>query len=378
MESPRPYTFDRFVRLIIFVAVLVGAFFMLKLLKGVLLPFLVAWLAAYMLHPTVCFFQTKCRIRNRIAAVSVTLFLILLLLFGICAMIVPLISDEVIMARNMIEEYFSNAKNLDFIPQSWKEYLLYHLRFEYVLDYLSVADVKSLASEVFEKGMSILSGTITFLFTLFGWLIALLYLVFILIDYDKINNGVKHLIPGRHQGTVFSIWDDVEKIMNTYFRGQALVALCVGILFSIGFSIVGLPLAILLGLFIGLLNLVPYLQVVGFVPAILLIMLQSAETGESFWWIFLWVLVVFCVVQAIQDLFLVPKIMGKAVGLNPALILLSLSVWGVLLGFIGIIIALPLTSLCISYYHKYVLKDLNSNPPDNKPSQAEDTPPADA
>lgn len=76
----------------------------------------------------------------------------------------------------------------------------------------------------------------------------------------------------------------------------------------------------------------------------------------------MWVLVVFCVVQAIQDLFLVPKIMGKAVGLNPALILLSLSVWGVLLGFIGIIIALPLTSLCLSYYHKYVLKDISETP----------------
>lgn len=362
MESPRPYTFDRFVRLIIFVAVLTGAFFMIKLLKGVLLPFLAAWLFAYILHPLVCFFQNRCKIRNRVAAVIITLVVILLALSGLCAMTIPLISDEVVRARHMIEGYFSNAKNLDFIPQAWKDYLLYHLRFEYVFEYISVADVKTLASEVFEKGMSILSGTITFLFTLFGWLIALLYLVFILIDYDKINNGVKRLIPGRHKGTVFGIWDDVEREMNTYFRGQAMVALCVGILFSIGFSIVGLPLAILLGLFIGLLNLVPYLQVIGFVPAILLTMLQAAETGESFWWIFMWVLVVFCVVQAIQDLFLVPKIMGKAVGLNPALILLSLSVWGVLLGFIGIIIALPLTSLCLSYYHKYVLKDISETP----------------
>ncbi len=337
---------------------------MIKLLKGVLLPFLVAWLFAYMLHPLVCFFQNRCRIRNRIAAVIVTLLILFLLLSGVFALIIPLISDEVIRTRSMIEGYFSNARNLDFIPQAWKDYLLYHLRFEYVFDYISVADVKNLASEIFEKGMSILSGTITFLFTLFGWLIALLYLVFILIDYDKINNGVKRLIPGRHKGTVFGIWDDVERIMNTYFRGQALVALCVGILFSIGFSIVGLPLAILLGLFIGVLNLVPYLQIVGFIPAILLTMLQSAETGESFWWLFMWVLVVFCAVQVIEDLFLVPKIMGKAVGLNPALILLSLSVWGVLLGFIGIIIALPLTSLCISYYHKYVLKDLGDTPPE--------------
>ena len=118
----------------------------------------------------------------------------------------------------------------------------------------------------------------------------------------------------------------------------------------------------MLGLLSWLLNLGPYLQVTGFVPARVHTMLQACETGERFWWIFMWVRVVCCVVQAIQELFLVPKIMGKAVGLNPALILLSLSVWGVLLGFIGIIIALPLTSLCLSYYHKYVLKDISETP----------------
>ena len=145
--------------------------------------------------------------------------------------------------------------------------------------------------------------------------------------------------------------------MNRYFRGQACVAFLVGILFSIGFSIVGLPLAILLGLFIGLLNMVPYLQVVGFLPTLLLCLLKSVEPGQSFWWLVIGCIIVFVVVQIIQDMILVPRIMGHVMGLNPAIILLSLSIWGTLLGLIGMIIALPLTTLLQSYYERYILRE---------------------
>jgi predicted PurR-regulated permease PerM len=126
-------------------------------------------------------------------------------------------------------------------------------------------------------------------------------------------------------------------------------------MFAIGFKIVGLPMAITIGLFIGVLNLVPYLQTVGVVPVVLLCLVKGAEPGESFWWVLLGCFIVFVIVQGIQDLFLVPKIMGKAMGLNPAVILLSLSVWGSLLGIVGMIIALPITTLLISYYKRFIL-----------------------
>ena len=130
-----------------------------------------------------------------------------------------------------------------------------------------------------------------------------------------------------------------------------------GILFSVGFSIVGMPLAVALGMFIGVLNLVPYLQMLGIVPAVLLALVRSNQTGENFWLIILYCFIVFLVVQGIQDLVLTPRIMGKMMGLRPAVILLSLSVWGYLLGFIGLIIALPLTTILISYYRFFVLKE---------------------
>ena len=106
-----------------------------------------------------------------------------------------------------------------------------------------------------------------------------------------------------------------------------------------------------------MLNLVPYLQVVGFIPTIILAILKSHDTGTNFWSIILAAIIVFCVVQAIQDWVLTPRIMGKVTGLNPAVILLALSIWGSLLGFIGLIIALPLTTLIFSYYKRYVLDE---------------------
>ena len=135
-----------------------------------------------------------------------------------------------------------------------------------------------------------------------------------------------------------------------------MIAFLVGVLFSIGFLIIGFPMAIPLGMFIGLLNMVPYLQMLGFIPTIILALAKSAETGQNFWIIMLMAIAVFAVVQVIQDAFLTPKIMGQVTGLNAAIILLSLSIWGSLLGMLGMIIALPLTTLLLSYYQRYIIK----------------------
>jgi predicted PurR-regulated permease PerM len=106
------------------------------------------------------------------------------------------------------------------------------------------------------------------------------------------------------------------------------------------------------------------LQVVGFIPTIILALLKAHDTGENFWLIMLATLVVFTIVQIIQDGYLVPRIMGKMTGLNAAVILLSLSIWGTLFGFIGLIIALPLTTIIVSYYKRFILH-INNSPRQN-------------
>jgi predicted PurR-regulated permease PerM len=140
------------------------------------------------------------------------------------------------------------------------------------------------------------------------------------------------------------------------------VAFIVGILFSVGFSIIGLPLAIVMGLLIGLLTMVPYLKVVLVLPCVLLGWLQSIETAQSFGSVLIAIAIVFVAIQIIEDMFLVPNIMGRVTGLNPAVILLSLSIWGSLMGVVGMIIALPMTTLILSYYKRFVLKEIKFEP----------------
>ena len=150
---------------------------------------------------------------------------------------------------------------------------------------------------------------------------------------------------------------DVERELNNYIRGQGMVSLCMGIMFCIGFTIIGFPMAIGLGILIGIMNLVPYLHTFALIPTAFLAMLKAADTGQNFWVVFGLAFLVFCVVQVITDMVVTPKIMGKAMGLNPAILLLSLSVWVALLGFIGLIVALPLTTLLIAYWQRYVTRE---------------------
>ena len=351
LTGSRPYTFDRVVRIIISAAVIVGAIWLINLLSSVLLPFLVAWLIAYLLEPFVQYNSRILRVKHRAIPVFITLLELCLLLICAGMFLLPYIIDELHHAAALIREYASGTSNVAFIPASVHEFLRNSIDFERISNELTRQDMQT----IFDTLGGVVSSGLGIILSLFNWFIVILYIVFIMLDYDRMLNGFRRLVPQKYKAITFKIGNDIKSSMNHYFRGQALVAFIVGILFSIGFLIIGMPLAIVLGLFIGILNLVPYLQLISFIPSTLLCLVCAANSDTNFWEIWGLCLLVYAVVQCIQDLVLVPKIMGKAMGLNPAIILLSLSVWGTLLGFVGLIIALPLTTLLLAYYNRYLV-----------------------
>ncbi|MCD7938074.1 MAG: AI-2E family transporter [Tannerellaceae bacterium] len=353
----RPFTFDRVIRIIFGIAVISLLLYLVGILRNALLPFLVAWLFAYLMQPIVKFFQHKLKLKSRILAIAAVLLFLVVVISLIGAMVIPSIVQEVDKTIMLIRTQSPADGHIPLIPHSWVEYLQENVNMEEWMELLTFENLKNLVNKIAPRMWTILSNTFSILFSLAIIFVILLYFIFILLDYEKIANGWIHLIPARYRPFVSGLAEDVETSMNRYFRGQSLIALCVGILFAIGFKIINFPLAVTLGLFIGCLNLIPYLQTIGLIPIAILSLLKSAETGENFWWIFGMAVVVLLVVQVIQDLFLTPRIMGKAMGLNPAIILLSLSIWGTLLGFIGLIIALPLTTLCLSYYKRFILEE---------------------
>lgn len=350
-------TFDSFVRGGIAVALAVGVFYMIDSLSSVLWPFFVAWIGAYLLYPLVSFLERRCYIRWRVLSILVSMLLIILALGVFGYLTIPQGIEQYRRVSDDLEEFTRSYLNEAEIPLQLQRYIDHNLTSDNVVELLQRDDVISAVQMIGGKLWDLVSGTGKVLMGVVDACMLLLYMFFILMDYERLASGWFHLVPAEYRSGVKSLMDDVKSGMNAYFRGQGMIAFLVGVLFAIGFTIIDFPMAIGLGLLIGALNMVPYLQLVGFIPTVMLAALKAADTGESFWVILTCAIAVFCVVQAIQDLILTPKILGHVMGLKPAVILLSLSVWGALLGLIGLIIALPLTTLVWSYYKRFVLKE---------------------
>lgn len=329
---------------------------MLSRLYGVLLPFFLSFLLAYLLDPLVDFVQNKCRVKFRGLSVAIVLLLFVGILTLSVYLLIPAIGREVQSAAVSVEQYFANFDADKYFTEAQQQKIhemLDGLNLESVLSYPEVRDaLKNLAPKI--GGW--ITGGLSWLAELVVILIGLMYLIFLMIDFPKIRANWSSYVPAQYRDKVRVLVHDVDHNMNAYFRGQGLVALIVGILFAIGFCIIGMPMGIAMGLIIGLLNLVPYMQALGIPPCILLCLVQSAQTGRPVWVTLLCMALVFVAVQTLQDMVLTPKIMGKVTGMGPAAILLSLSIWGALFGVIGMIIALPLTTLGISYYKHYIVK----------------------
>ena len=348
-------TFDSFIRGILSGGIIIGLLYLVNYLSGVLLPFFIAWLIAYMIYPMVTFVQYKLKLKNRAASILVVLLTLIIIIALSAILLIPPFIEEFSKLKGLLSDYFIVGSQKAAIPGTLENFVKeYMVEFK---DSLNEVNITQALRSILPKAWTLLSQSLSIIASIFATFIVILYMFFILLDYESIARGWINLVPQKYREMTNRIVTDVKEGMNKYFRGQALVAFSVGILFSTGFLIIDFPLAIGFGLFIGLLNMVPYLQLVALVPTVLLALLKASDTGENFWWILCSALLVFCIVQVIQDAFIVPKVMGKITGLNPAIILLSLSVWGALMGIVGMIIALPCTTIILSYYKRFIKRE---------------------
>ncbi len=327
---------------------------MFSRLYGVLLPFFVSFLLAYVLDPIVVFIQTKCRVRNRALAVVVTLVLAVGIVAGAIEALRKPVMEQVNTAWVGFQNYIATFDINQYMSAETQEKLL---QWQEEWDWKSLLanpELTTSIKELLPKIGNWITGGLSWMSELVVVFIGFMYLIFLMIDFPNIRANYSKFIPRKIRPRVVTLMGDIDRNMNAYFRGQAMVATCVGVLFAIGFTITGMPMGIAMGLIIGLLNMVPYMQALGIPPCIVLCLIQSAQTGQPVWLTLLLMAIVFIVVQSIQDMVLTPKIMGNVTGMSPAAILLSLSIWGAICGVIGMIIALPITTLIISYYDRYI------------------------
>ena len=354
----REFTFDRIARMLVLSILILLIYVAVQAIWSVILPFLLAGIFAYVMMPLVRFFQYTLRLRSRGLSVILTLLLLGAVVYLAIIFIIPSINAEIEKTLQVISGYSSGQDILTMIlPRNIRNYLNGGFHWGNFPQQLSLEKVLENVKLLLDQVGGIINSTLS----IFSWglvfLIGFVYFVFILLDFENLGRGFISLFPKTLRPTIRTISMDLDRYMNNYFRGQALVAMSVSILLSIGFNIIGLPLATAMGIFIGRLNFIPYMQALGIIPLGLASLLMAAQTGENAFVCMLLAYGVLMIVQIIQDMIIVPRIMGQTMGMRPSLILLVLSIWGYLLGFFGMLIALPITMFIYSLYMRYVLQD---------------------
>jgi predicted PurR-regulated permease PerM len=404
--QPAPYTFDRVVRMVLSAAVLIGVFLLIRHLSDVLIPFAIAVVLAYLINPLVNLFQRLTRRRG--LAVGLTLFGLLIVSLALLTLIVPLMISQVNRFRADINKLFDDVgdgsvgtsgaappapENTSVEPsqpstigwteltEGWAEYRrdageqtsrerFRELRvklagtyigsaLEEVIRYFRSGEARemlfTLARQLAAGGWTVVLFAVNLVLGITAVVLVLVYLVFLLVDYPEYARAWPSFLPPRYRDQTVDFLVQFDAAMRQYFRGQSLVALLTGTLYATGFTIIGLPMAVPFGVFIGLLNMVPYLPAVSLVPGLLLAFLRAIEGDSSIAMSVGLLLLVYAVVQVLQDTIIMPRVMGHATGLRPIAILLGVFIWGKLLGFLGLILAIPLTCLGIAYYRRYIL-----------------------
>ena len=350
-------TFDRFIRGTLFVALLALFVAGINWLSAVLLPFFAAWAIAWILAPVVNFLYVRCYIRPRFLAVILTLIGTTAIAVGALWLIVPPFLDGILHIKDALLRYLQNDSGHVVLP-NWMQNLLQEWLDALQLEHkLKQGNVLQMLRTSLPHVWNVVQSTANVVISLASSAFALLYLVLLLADYDHYATIWLKYVPRSQRAFLEKLSNDVAHNMRGYFRGQMLVAISNGVMFSIGFWLIGLPMPVGMGIFVGILSFIPYIQVLGILPAALLALLQMADTGSSFWGMMALVIVVYIVVQVLQDTIFTPRIMGRIMGLSPAVVLLSLSVWGYIAGIIGLMVALPLTTLILAYYQRYILEE---------------------
>ncbi len=350
-----PITFDRAARWALLTGGTVAVFLVLDYLSAVLLPFFVGWLFAYLLYPLVKLIQYRLKVRLRALSILLAMIICGIVLGGVLWLIIPPMVEQFGKFTTLAIRYLHNATHISNFPEAVQWWVNENRgAIEQFLTSDNFTDtLKATAPRLF----NVVSETMSILISIIASCITLLYMFFILMDYEHLAENWIRMFPQQVRPFWNELLCDVERALNNYIRGQGLVSLIMGAMFCVGFTIIGLPMAIGLGIMIGIMNMVPYLHTFALLPAAFLAAMKAADTGQNYWLVLALVVTVFAIVQVISDAVVTPKVMKNKMGLNPTVLLLSLSVWGALLGFIGLIIALPATTIIIAYWKRYVTKD---------------------
>ncbi|WP_428262209.1 AI-2E family transporter [Haliangium sp.] len=323
------------IRWLLYLAFVVIAFVVLRHLAPVLTPILAAAGIAYLLDPWVDWLEA--RGLKRVLAVALLLVSFIGALVAAVLTLTPLMAAD---ASSFIEELPAMLDS----SQAWlQQNLGYELPVSWE-SYLESEQMSSLLHEVAGPASSIAAAAIGGVFGVIGALAEILlvpvFAFYFLVDWDHMVVRARGMIPPRHRGEVISAVVDIDAVVSSWLRGQFTVVLIQAILYATCFYLLDVRLAISVGLLVGLLTIIPFLgTVVGAIITVTLVLLDWQGPGQL-----LGVGAVFVVLHLFEAAVLTPRIVGKRVGLGETGALFAVVAGGQLLGFTGVLLAVPLAA----------------------------------
>lgn len=306
----------------------------LWVLKAALTPLAAAFVIAYLLDPLIDRFEAR-RVRRPLA-----IFLLLGLVgagvFGFLLFVIPRLVREIGALAERMPGYLERFVG-EVVPAVEQRL---GIELPKTVEAL-LGEVRGAELTVLGTLRDVLAGTLSTLTGTVGVLIALLVIpilaYYLLVQFDEIVARLGRLVPPRHRPYVFEKVRTVDRLVSGFLRGQMLVAACLGVLYAVGFAVIGIDLAIGVGLLAGAMAVIPYLgNVVALGTATILCVLKFGFDGHL-----LAVIAWYVVVQNLEGFVLTPRIVGGSVGLHPAAVIVALLIGGDLFGFLGLLIAVP-------------------------------------
>jgi predicted PurR-regulated permease PerM len=334
---------DKLPRWVLWLGLALAGAWLLYTLRGVLAPVFFAFLIAYMLDPLVDRIEGSRLLRGRSYGRGVGIAVILAAFFAITAIgivvIVPMVYEEIasflrrlpdLVARSRAEWEPILAEYGVTIPSSVGQ------AFEDL--HLDVQSVVAKGYAPFIAAMkSFLGGTATAVAGIVAAVMIPVFAFYLLYDFDRLVAAIGSLIPPRLRDEARGFFGEIDAVLGQFFRGQFTVMVLLGFLYAVGYGAIGVPLALPIGILAGLLAFIPY---VGSFTALGLALLMTMLVWQG-WTQLLWVLGVHAVIQGLEGFVITPKIMGDTVGISAIAVLLALLVGAELLGFAGVLLAVP-------------------------------------
>ena len=322
-------------------ALLAVALGLVYLLRGVLTPVLVAFGVAYLLDPLV----DKVEARGLPRALGIlALLLVATIVVGVGSLLVlPQVLGDLAQLAGQLP--VAVARGLAGIEPWLAQYgvELPHSSVEMLAAFEK--NVRSLAPNAAGMVQAVLGAVVGGTASVFGALAAILIVpvlaFYLLLDFDIITAHTLALVPTRERELVASTASEVDAVLGHFVRGQLTVMAILAALYGVGYSIVGVPLAVPIGLVGGLLSFIPYVGS-GVALGLGLLMTVLHWTG---WPAVVGVVIVYAVVQALEGLVITPRVVGDKLGLSPVWVLLALMAGGELFGFVGVMLALPAAAI---------------------------------